>query len=477
MEDEKKRPKNKLWRRILAVILIIALVASPIVMLKTQIRFSRLNYVEETASYAAQITEDRTEYLSENRLNRAWKYLQTLVKKPETYHDYELYASIAIAREDFEAAAEYLEGCLQTADGEAAADPAVLNLRLASLFILEEKPDLAAGYLDKAIELDPGLTSAYFLRGQLRAESGDTEGAAADLKSYVLQPDADPAIAASLAPLFEEAGDIPTAMACYTAGIGASETPDAALYKGRAKCFIRQEDLASARQDLERYFALTDADPSGEASAMLAMCLMDSGEYEDAAAYFGKAVENGYADTKLLYGQSMMCNYAAEKYEEAIADGKKVIAAGEEDESDVNEAQFWTGMSYMALGEYRNAETYLLKAEEGSPDREDIHYYLGVCAMVNGKQEAAAKEFTTSVEKDESRDASLYNRAICYVQLGRYDEALEDLEKAADSTVDPEVAADAADLLKELKKAIEEAEQQAAQEAAEDAIAQETEAG
>ena len=58
MANEEKRPKKKLWRRALAILLAVTLVASPVVMLKTQIEFSRLKYVEETAAYAAQVTED-----------------------------------------------------------------------------------------------------------------------------------------------------------------------------------------------------------------------------------------------------------------------------------------------------------------------------------------------------------------------------------------------------------------------------------
>ena len=78
---EKKRSKKKIGYAILALLLVLTLVAAPIVTLKTQIQFAKQNYVEKTAAYAAQITEESNEYLTENRLNRAWKYLQTVDRK------------------------------------------------------------------------------------------------------------------------------------------------------------------------------------------------------------------------------------------------------------------------------------------------------------------------------------------------------------------------------------------------------------
>ena len=456
MANEEKRPKKKVWRRALAVLLAVTLVASPVVMLKTQIEFSRLKYVEETAAYAAQVTEDETDYLNENRLNRAWKYLQTVVRKPETYHDYELYAQIAIAREDFESAAKYLEGCLETADGEGA-DPAVINLRLASLLVLNDERDKAAEYLDRAIELDPSLAAAYYLRGQLAAEAGDAEAAVADLKSYVSLPNADPNVVAQLAQLFEGTGDLETAVDCYTAGIDYQGDANPALYLARARCRVLLENLTAARHDLQTYFSLTDEDPDGQAAAIMAMCLMNEGDYEGATTYFNQAVDAGYADPALLYSQSVKSGFAAGNYPRAVADGLKALkilegdGAGSRPEGsapiDATEIRFWVGLSYLAQNKYKEALEHLTKVRETEAAYADIDYYAGVCELALEDYEAAETSFTASIEKDEDVTASYYNRAVCRIRLERLSEARTDLEAVVERSDEADLKAQAEELL------------------------------
>ena len=457
--EENNRPKKKIWRRVLAVLLVLTLIAAPIVTMKTEIEFSKMNYVEETAQFAAGVTEDTTGYLTENRLNRAWAYLQSLVGEPKTYHDYELYASLAIARNDFETAAKYLEGCLENADTENA-DPAILNLRMASLFVLQEQYEAAGKYLDKAIELNPDLAPAYYLRGQLAAEAGDAEGAIANLKQYAVLPGADPAVVVSLGEMFESGGDFKTAEMCYTAGIEADPEGSPELYVSRAKCRVLLDDMDAASRDLGKYFSLTDEDPDGQAAAVYAMCLMEDGDYEGAVEYFRKAVENGYSDPALLYSQSVKSGFAAGSYEDAVADGLKALELVEGDgkdsrpenasEIDTTELRFWIGLSYLAQDKYDEALEQLTEVDKAKSDYPDIDYYLGVCALAKEDFEKAEEYFTASIEKDEDLTACYYNRAICRIRLERLGEAKEDLNKVVERDDDEELKTQAEELIKAL---------------------------
>lgn len=441
MSEEKKKSGKKWWKRVLAVLLVVTLVAAPAVMLKTEVRFSKLKYVEDTAAFAAQFTEDTTEYLTDNRLSRAWKYLQTLIGSPKTYHDYELYSSIAIAREDYETAAKYLEECIAVAD-DANMDPAVIHLRVASLFVLSDQREKAKAFLNKALELDPELAAAYYLRGQLAAESGDAEGALNDLSAYVSLPAADPSIAVQIGPVFESIGEFEMAERCYSLGIKAFEENDPALYVSRARCRILQEDSKAAKKDLTAYFELTDEDAKGQAAAMQAVCMMEDGSYDEATTYFKKAIDSGYEDPALLYSQSVKSGFAAGDYKRAIEHGEKALELIEGKGTkkrpekaakiDATEVYFWIGLSHLALNHYKEAHENLSKVKDTKDDYPDIDYYRGVCELALENYEKAAEDFSLSIEKNENTTACYYNRAVCYIHQERNDEAKADLENVVE---------------------------------------------
>ena len=457
---ETKRPHKKIWRRVLAVVLAISLILPSIVAIKTEIDFSKMDYVEETARFAASYTEDTTGYLTENRLNRAWSYLQTLVGEPETYEEYDLYASLAIAKNDFKTAAKYLEGSLQNIDkdSEDSPDPAVLNLRLASLYVLEGQYKKADRYLDKAIALNPDLAASYYLKGQLAAQDGDTGKAVDYLKKYAQSPGADPAVTASLAEMFEGSGDYETAKMCYTKGIEADPKGKPELYTGRARCLVLLGDMDAAEKDLKEFFKLAEKDPDGQASAMMALCMMEKGDYDGATTYFRKAVKSGYKDSALLYSQLVKSCFAAGKYEKATEAGLKAIEliekagsqkkSGSASSADVTEVRFWTAMSFLGQNKYTEAKEQFEEVKKAQADYPEIDYYYGVCVLALEDYEKAETSFTASINKGEDLTECYYNRGVCRIQLGRAEEAQSDLREVVKRDDDAELKAQADQLLK-----------------------------
>ena len=449
--NRKRRSFKKTAYSIIALFLSALFFLSIYANILANIRFSRLNYVKETARYAAEITGEHAEYLTESRLERAWKILRKTVKRPETYEEYDLYASIAIAREDFEEAEKNLRGCIETSEGTTR-DLAILHLRLGSLYILQEKDDEAIAELDEALRLEPGLASARYLRGGVYDGKGETEKALADYKVYVNSGTADPSIAAALGTRFEEAGDPETAVKCYSAAMGSEETASPLLYLEKARCEILTGNRTAGTKDLETYFTMTEEDPNGEASALLGACRMEEGAAEEAVELFHRALDNGYENKALLLEQSLMCLYVLERYEEAAADGKEAVAAAESGEGGSGQLYFWTGMALLALGEYKEAQEYLLTAGEKDPAIEGIHYYLGVCFLANEAYDRAEEEFTASIEKSEYKQESLFNRAICYIESEEPEPAANDLKAAAEDGTDPEITAQAEEILEILQE-------------------------
>ena len=137
--DGQREEKRHTGRRVLAILMVLFLVLSMFLTYRAQIRFSGLNYVGQISEYAARVTEDNTGYLSQSTLDRAWTILRTTIRHPRTYEDYNMYSSIAIAREDYTGAAEYLQGCIETfgSEGETT-ELALLYLRVgAEHFVLQ----------------------------------------------------------------------------------------------------------------------------------------------------------------------------------------------------------------------------------------------------------------------------------------------------------------------------------------------------
>ena len=87
----------------------------------------------------------------------------------------------AFAREDYETAVPYMRGCVDTYDGGDNKELAMLNLRLASLYVLQEDYTAGVEALDRAIELDGTLAAAWFLRAELQLTLGDAAAAVEDL--------------------------------------------------------------------------------------------------------------------------------------------------------------------------------------------------------------------------------------------------------------------------------------------------------
>lgn len=429
--------------RILALALTAIILFNLFIGMEAQIRFSEREFAGKVAQYAARVTEENTEYLSKKDLDRAWDILKTLVRKPQTYDDYDMYASIAIAREDYESAVQYMQGCIDSYDGGSAKELALLYLRLASLCVLTGRYSEALDHLNLSASLDRSLSSVYFMRAEMKMVLGDTDGATEDVARYLELDGGDPVIMESLGQLYEVTGEPARAAECYAL---ATDT-DIHAYVDRARCLIQTEDTKGARDCLTAYRAVSEEDANGEVSALWAVCLMDEGDYTGAAESFRKAAENGYPSPQLMHEQAMMCSYIAGDYEKAVLDGEKAVkaekAAGESPAATEN----LTGLCLLVLGRYSEAEKYIMSAIAEDPELEDTRYYLGICAMSLEDNERAVKLFTESVERGESVTPSLYDRAVCRLNTGDISGAVSDLREVIARNDEPDLTQQARDLL------------------------------
>ena len=218
-QQANQKSRGKLWKRILAGCMALLLIASMAMGWAVQIRFMQMEYLGTVLEHAAAITQENTGYLSESSLKRAWNILRYAVGKPKSFDDYEMYASLAIARKEYGEAIQYMHGCIDLYSGESRWEHGILYLRLGSLYALTEDSRSAIASFDKALELAPGMADAYLLRAQMYAVLNDMDRAVADIRRYDELAGDDPAIRVSIGTLYESAGEYENAVACYTAGL------------------------------------------------------------------------------------------------------------------------------------------------------------------------------------------------------------------------------------------------------------------
>ena len=463
IQQVRKKPPGKLWKRILAGCMAFLLIASMAMSWAVQIRFEQMEYLGTVLEHAAAVTEENTEYLSESSLKRAWNILRYAVGKPKSFDDYEMYASLAIARKEYGEAIQYMQGCIDLYSGESQNALGVLYLRLGSLYALTEDSQSAITSFDKALELVPGLADAYLLRAQMYAILEDMDQAVADIRHYEELAGDDPTIRASIGTLYESAGEYENAVACYTVGIEQATSVDPELLASRARCYLLLGKTAEAKKDLDRFFAEGGTDPTGERNAMLGTCCMEAEEYERAIRSFHNALTAGYAQKALLYSQCVLCAYITGDYETVITDGEKALAAmnktdsqstlpGGDTEGLMSKAELhqWIGLAKMAKEDFSGAREQFLAIEELGEAPEGVLYYMGLCSASLGDNEEAVACYSQSIERDELTSLCYYNRGVSYLQMEKLEEGLTDLITVMQRNDDADATAAAEQLLSEL---------------------------
>lgn len=464
IQQDKKKPSGKPWKRILAGCMALLLIASMAMGWAVQIRFAQLEYLGTVLEHAAAVTEENTAYLSESSLKRAWNILRYAVGKPKTFEDYEMYASLAIARKEYGEAIRYMLGCIDLYDRQSPNALGVLYLRLGSLYALTEDSQSAIASFDKALELVPGMADAYLLRAQMYATLNDMDQAVADIRHYDELAGDDPTIRASIGTLYESAGEYEKAVACYTAGIAQGVSVDPELLASRARCYLLLGKTDAAKRDLDRFFAEGGKDITGEKSAMLGTCCMETEEYEQAIRSFHNALTAGYTLKAMLYSQCVLCAYILGDYDTVITDGEKALTALKEtDDSQstlpdgdtdglMSEAELhqWIGLAKMAKEDFSGAREQFLAIEELGEAPEGVLYYMGLCSASLGDNEEAVAYYSQSIERDELTSLCYYNRGVSYLQMEKLEEGLTDLITVMQRNDDADATAAAGQLLSEL---------------------------
>lgn len=463
LRQAEKKPNKKFWRRLIAAFMALVLILGLFLGYAAQIHFAQMSYLGTVLEHAAAVTADNTDYLSESGLKRAWNILRYAVGKPRTYDEYDMYASLAIARTEYAEAIPYMRGCIEQYPGDSPREKAILEMRLGSLYALSDDVENAIASFDRAIEIEPELADAYLLRAQMLSLAGRQEAVAADIRSYDALVGGNPAIRASIGNLYESAGDYENAVECYTLGLEQSGGTDPELLAARGRCLVLTQNMGAARQDFIDFFANGGQDPTGEYNLMLGLCRMEAGEYEQALNSFHNALSAGYGQQALIYSQCVLCAYIIGDYETVITDGEKALEAmtgPQQQEPDLTavtegrmsaeELHHWIGLARMAGEDFKGAKAEFLEIGDITKAPAGVLYYLGLCSASLGEQKEAIACYTQSIEKQQMVSLCLYNRGVAYLQLEKLEEGLTDLITVLQRNDDADASAAATALLTEL---------------------------
>lgn len=420
-----------------------------------QVKLTESSYRATSLEDIAQYVIDNHEYLTKDTGGRMIDALRNLLGgEPDTYEEYILAASIAIADEDYTTAVDYLQRCIDdTTDDTLRSE---LYLKEACLYALLGNNASAEICFNETIRLTPLNDEAYLLRAQVRMQAGQYGSALDDLMYYRQRRGDSVSLSAVLAPLYENMQRYDEAVEQYTYLLetGGSDYTRQQLLSSRAGCYLMNGQYDEAIADCEAGMK-EEGDGTVHLQAMAGVALLSVGRFQEAVDAFHEAIAGGYEDPVLLYTQSIPCSYTLGDSETVIADGEKALALGCSDASVMG----LLAAAYFDAERYADAKTAFDKYLSQDDSLENAYFYRGVCSMVAEDFTAAYSDFSSSIARGESVQSSYYNRGLCGLQTQRLDGAVADLKKASQMGDDTAVAGDANAMLKEIEAAVKQAQQ------------------
>lgn len=289
----------------------------------------------------------------------------------------------------------------------------------------QAKEDLAM-----AIELAPHDPAMLLSRAQLYAHLEEFEPAIADLhKTLILDPNC------GLAHLmlgrllqFSDLRDRAEAIPHFCKAIELMPN-DLSTRIYRSLAYLAENKFALALEDCDQVLA---ADPeSASAFGIRGRVLQLEGEYEAAIDASSRAIDLGLEHAMVYLSRAI--SYAATNQEElANADCEAALAL----EPDNALACQLHGQLNLQNGDLDAAMQAFHRARELAPDWVEPREHLAYVHRMKENPQAAIEEQTELIDKQPKQAAHYVNRAFALVQLGKFELALQDYNRAVE--LDPE---------------------------------------
>lgn len=426
--------------RIIALVLAVLLVGEIILSNSAAVSFSSQKYDDSEYQQAAEYIEQNDSYLTASKLARM-RAVASMLGTPKTYDQFSLFASVAIADEDYAAAADYLLKAIEVCENES--EIPTIYIKIGCLMALDGSWEASAEYFNQAIELDGSNPDARLMLTEAYLNAGDYESALSSLEAYALLKELSSDEFDALIQLKINLGKYDEALAsCGEAEQAGSLTEaDAALY--RAQVYYMQGDYPNALTQAEKCRS-AGGDPVKSGSIII-LCSEETGNHEASLNACLELIEKDLAELS-IYQQGAQDAYELSDYETVIRIGETALEEfGESDDTLV--FRKWLGLSYFETNDLANAELNLSSVIDSGESALELNYLRGICRMGSEKYQEAVSDFSSSLASEELADESLYNRGLCYIQLGDTDAAAVDFQEIVDRGADEEVIALICELL------------------------------
>jgi Tfp pilus assembly protein PilF len=254
---------------------------------------------------------------------------------------------------------------------------------------------------------------------------------------------------------YEKLGEIDKAIEEYKRALN-SDRHNALLHLDLASAYLKKNDLAKAVDELTQ--ASTDDPDSVEPHAVLALLYFSQGKTAEAGREYEKALEMASRlDPKNVAIYKNLAALYVERNDFALAERtyKLIIELSPAD----HEAYFFLANVYDDEHKGDEAVKYLRKAIELKPDYHPALNYLGYLYVDgNTNMGEAGRLINKALELDPGNGAYIDSHGWLLYRLGKYKEAVVDLEKATRIVQDPVIYDHLGDVylkLKDLLKARE----------------------
>ena len=442
---ETKQRKRPLWVRLLALLLAVLLFAEAGLLNAARLRFSAADYAGSEDEKAAELVAKDDEYLNANLLERM-RAIVSLLKKPETYDEYSMFASVAVADEEYGRAEDYLRECIRLFPETGGSQEAFAELYLKTGCVcgLDGNWERATDYLKAATAKDPRSEDAWLMLSESYLRCENYEAALETMNSFsaLREPDAEQLMAmATMELVLERLDECVRDCEKLLTMEGADKAATLTL---RAQAYL----LAGENEK-----AVADADAGLEAGGNETELLSIKGNalevlerYEEALAAYDRAIGEDAPDLELIR-HAIPCAYMINDYDAMYRLSELALAqaAGTEE---ILEFKKWLGIAQLEKGEYEAAAANLSAYMEQDDRTGELYYLRGVCYMACGDYAAAVDDFTAAIRLEMLIDECLYNRGLCNTALGKDAAALWDFNTIIKRNVDPELMAAAAEMKK-----------------------------
>ena len=445
-----KQETRHLIKRIIAWVLIIAMIPGLLIFNQTGVRYEATTDDNRSIRLAAQQLLRDDSYAQSSRIKRMGAFARNLLRGKRTFEDYQLAAQIAIAQARYDEAAVFLEKAIGLFEGSVA-DEAKLYLQMGYLFVLLGEYEKSLKWLDLGISVTP-YPEAILTRAQVRLNLGDMDGALEDVNVYRKRVGDSDDNLLEMVNIYEAAHDYETAAELWTRILKKNEKIEYLI--DRAYCYVELGRMEEAESDARRYLGLSEKNHS-TVNAMLGIGFLRTGNYGKANDYFVEALNRSDSEPVSLYYYIVMCAYLTGNHERVVEYGEKLIQKVQqgqetgmaqykvEDATGKLEVQMvpmdfsklcqMTGSAYIALGKYARAAEVLTFGIEQNGDFQ-LNYLRGVCRMAEEKYKEAIEDYSVALRANVEVESVLYSRGVCYMETGDYLKAQQDFGRLTEIT-------------------------------------------